>query len=92
MYVPSIKNILILPFDVREAGITVKETVKTHIPDPTVNDQAIVFPETGLKIPMTLWEMFSYFSATRLSKEDIDQIKGGLYHHTAQVKLSFVCR
>ncbi|MEM7463144.1 MAG: hypothetical protein AAF362_10750 [Pseudomonadota bacterium] len=65
LHVPSMKNNLIPPFMMREAGITVSEVPKIHVDDPSVNDHAIVFEETGFRIPLQLWGIFSYFPTSK---------------------------
>ena len=49
----------------QEAGITVKDKAKIHMTNPTAEDHAIIFPETGSRIPMILWGIFSYFSTMK---------------------------
>jgi hypothetical protein len=55
------KHNLLLPFIMRQAGITVDDTPKIHVDEPTTADHSITFPETGFRIPMSLWGIFSYF-------------------------------
>ena len=55
LYVPSMVNNLIPPFIMQEKGIQVRDTPKINVNDPEPADHAIVFPETGLRIPMHLW-------------------------------------
>ena len=64
LYVQSMVNNLLPPFVLREKGIICNDTAKIHVQDPGVDDHAIVFPETGLRIPLQLHGIFSYF-ATR---------------------------
>ena len=47
LHVPSMQNNLTPPFILREAGITVNDVPKIHIDDPTEDDHAIIFKETG---------------------------------------------
>jgi hypothetical protein len=49
----------------REAGIKVYDTPKTQVTEPTIEDHSISFPETGFRIPLSLWGMFSYFPTTK---------------------------
>ena len=65
LYVPSMDHNLLPPFMLREAGITVRDTPKIQVTDPTEEDHAITFPETGFRIPLSLWGIFSYFPTTK---------------------------
>ena len=47
LYVPSMDNNLIPPFMLREMGVTMNDVSKIHKKDPTVDDHAITFMETG---------------------------------------------
>jgi hypothetical protein len=72
LHVPSMDHNLIPPFMLREAGITVNETPKIHKENPTVDDHAITFPNSGLRIPMGLWGVFSYFPTSKPSTEEVN--------------------
>jgi hypothetical protein len=65
LHVPSMQNNLIPPFMMREAGITVHDTPKMQVSDPTEKDHSIYFPETRFRIPMSLWGVFSYFPTSQ---------------------------
>jgi hypothetical protein len=65
LHVPSMKNNMIPPFVMREAGIKVSYIPKTQVTERTIEDHSICFPETGFKIPLSLWGMFSYFPSTK---------------------------
>jgi hypothetical protein len=70
LHVPSMKNNLLPPFVLREAGIRVRDTPEIQeVSDPTVDDHSIYFPETGFRIPLSLWGTFSYFSTSKLTAE-----------------------
>jgi hypothetical protein len=71
LYVPSMRNNLIPPFVMREAGIRVNDTPKIQTTEPTEEDHSIYFPETDFRIPLSLWGMFSYFIT---SKPTIEQM------------------
>ena len=73
LHVPSMVNNLIPPFMLREVGIKVKDTPKIHCNDPTVRDHAIEFPETGFKIPLLLWGIFSYFLMSKPTEEFLQE-------------------
>jgi hypothetical protein len=49
LHVPSMRNNL-LPFVLREAGITVNDTPKIQTIEPTEEDHSIYFPETNFRI------------------------------------------
>ncbi len=69
--VPSMHNNLIPPFVMREAGIQVRDVPKIHTTNPTEDDHAIVFQETGVWIPLFLWGTFSYFSTSRPTNQTL---------------------
>jgi hypothetical protein len=64
LYVPSMCHNLLPPFILRQAGLNVKEVPKIHVDEPTTADHSITFPETGFRIPLSLWGVFSYFPTT----------------------------
>jgi hypothetical protein len=70
LYVPSLDYNLLPPFMVREAGVIVKDTPKIQLNDPSEEDHAITFPETGFTIPLSLWGVFSYFRTTKPTKDE----------------------
>jgi len=43
------ENNLLPPFMMREAGVDVRDTPKIQVEDPTEEDHAITFPETGFR-------------------------------------------
>jgi hypothetical protein len=53
LYVPSLDYNLLPPFMMREAGVIVKDTPKIQLDDPSEEDHAITFPETGFRIPLS---------------------------------------
>ena len=71
LHVPSMQTNLIPPFIMREAGITVHDTPKMQMDDPTNQDHSIYFPETRFRIPMSLWGIFSYFPTSKPSAQDM---------------------
>jgi hypothetical protein len=70
LHVPNMENNLIPPFMMREVGLQVRDTPKIHVKDPMEDDHAIVCYETGLRIPLSLWGVFSYFPT---SKPTVDE-------------------
>ena len=71
LYVPSMDNNLIPPFMLRKMGVTVNDVPKIHKEDPTVDDHAITFVETGFRIPLSLWRIFSYFPTSKPTHDDL---------------------
>ena len=71
LYVPSMDHNLIPPFMLREMGVTVNDVPKIHKEDPTVEDHAITFAETGFRIPLSLWGIFSYFPTSKPIQDDL---------------------
>ena len=71
LYVPSMDYNLLPPFMMREAGLIVKDIPKIQLDDPSEEDHAITFPETGFRIPLSLWGVFSYFSTTKPTENDL---------------------
>ena len=71
LYVPLMDHNLIPPFMLREMGVTVNDVPKIHKEDPTVDDHAITFAETGFRIPLSLWGIFSYFPTSKPTHDDL---------------------
>jgi hypothetical protein len=61
LYVPSLDHNLLPSFMMREAGVIVKDTPKIQVDDPSEEDHALTFPETGFRILLSLWGVLSYF-------------------------------
>ena len=71
LYVLSMDQNHIPPFMLREMGVTVNDILKIHKEDPTVDDHAIIFVETGFRIPLSLWGIFSYFLISKPTHDDL---------------------
>ena len=71
LYAPSMDHNLIPPFMLREMGVTVNDVPKIHKDDPTVDYHAITFAETGFRIPLSLWGIFSYFPTSKPTHNDL---------------------
>ena len=71
LYVLLMDNNLIPPFMLREMGVTVNDVPKIHKEDPNVDDHAITFVETGFRIPLSLWGIFSYFPTSKPTHDDL---------------------
>eukprot|EP00957_Ditylum_brightwellii_P138874 10585274-Ditylum_brightwellii.AAC.1 len=55
LHAASMDHNLTPPFILREARIKVNEIPKIYKENPTVDDHAITFPNSGLKISLGLW-------------------------------------
>ena len=71
--VPTMDHNLIPPFVMREAGLTVNDTAKIHVHDPDVTDHSIFFPNVSLRIPLSLWGIFSYFPTSKPTLVDLQE-------------------
>ena len=71
LYIPSMDNNLIPPFMLREMGVTMNDVPKIHKEDPTVDDHMITFKETGFRIPLSLWGIFSYFPTSKATHDNL---------------------
>jgi hypothetical protein len=65
------KNSLIPPFVMREAGIRVNDTPKIQTSEPTEEDHLIYFPDSDFHIPLSLWGVFSYSITPKPSTEQM---------------------
>jgi hypothetical protein len=54
IHVPAMTNNLIPPFIMREGGIIVNDVPKIHMRSPDESHHAIIFEETGFRIPLNL--------------------------------------
>jgi hypothetical protein len=62
---------LLPPFVMREDGIIVRDTPKSHMEEPTEEDHTLTFPETGFRIPLSPTGTFSFFATTKPSVNDL---------------------
>ena len=69
--VPSMQHNLLPPFILREAGVEVNETPKIQVDDPNEEHHSIFFPQTGLRIPLSLWGIFLYFPTSKPTVEEM---------------------
>ena len=65
------KNNLIPPFMMLEAGIMVYNTPKIQEKNPSFEDHSIYFQETRLRIPLQLWGVLSYFPTSKPTSENM---------------------
>jgi hypothetical protein len=75
LHVPSMRNNLIPPFIMRECGIQVRDTPKIQVQDPSEDDHAIFFPETGFCIPLQLHGIFSYFPTRKPTTKELNELE-----------------
>jgi hypothetical protein len=71
LYVPSLDHNLLPRFMMREAGVIVQDTPKIQLDDPSGEEHALAFPETGFRFPLSLWGVFSYFRTTTPPNDDL---------------------
>ena len=62
---------LIPPFMLWEAGITIIDTPTIQSMDHKIEYHLIFFSETGLRIPLSLWGVLSYFTTSKPSLSDM---------------------
>ena len=74
LFVKEMDNNPIPSFIMREAGVTVNEVPKIHVYDPSVEDHAVIFRETGFRIPLSLHGIFSCFTTSKPSVNDLNEI------------------
>eukprot|EP00956_Cyclotella_meneghiniana_P022884 scaffold43789_cov35-Cyclotella_meneghiniana.AAC.2 len=73
LYVESMDRNLIPPFIMREAGLIVNDVPRIHCYTDLDNDShCIICREIGLKIPLRLRGIFSYFSTRPLNQDELD--------------------
>ena len=61
LHVPSMKNNLLLPSMMIEAGLRVNDALKIQVDDPSIDNHCIYFLDNKFQIPLSLWGVFSYF-------------------------------
>eukprot|EP00956_Cyclotella_meneghiniana_P018591 scaffold31024_cov85-Cyclotella_meneghiniana.AAC.2 len=73
LYVESMDRNLIPPFIMREAGLIVNDVPRIHCYTDLDNDShCIICREIGLKIPLRLRGIFSYFPTRALNQDELD--------------------
>jgi hypothetical protein len=55
----------------REVGVTVNDVPKIQLTEPCESNHAIIFPEMGFQIPLSLSGIFLYFPTTKPSHETL---------------------
>ena len=59
----------------QETGIMVYDTPKIQVENPTVEDHSVYFQEAGLRTPLQLWGVLSYFPTFTPTFEDMKDSK-----------------
>ena len=72
LHVPSMKHNLMRPFTMREDGLLVKDTTTIQMVGPTVEDHVLRVLETGHRVPLYFWSVFSYLPTTKPTKDEVD--------------------
>ncbi len=60
------------PFLLQEAGLVGNEMPKIQVRDPHEKHHSILFPACGLRIPLFLWGVFSYFPTRQPTAHKVD--------------------
>ena len=71
LHVPTMSHNLVPPFILREAGIVVDDVPKIHQEEPDVTHHSLYFSGPGLRIPLALWGVFSYFPTRKPTERDL---------------------
>ena len=64
-------NNLLPPFVLHQAGIKLNAMPKIQVDEPTTEYHSLIFPETGFRIPLSLWGVFSYFITCKPTATDM---------------------
>ena len=75
LHIESMEHNLIPPFIMREAGIIVNDTPKIHVDDPQEKDHSLWFEGLELRIHLSLWGIFSYFSTRKPTKDELVNVE-----------------
>ena len=73
LYAPYMKNNLIPPLIMREAGINVNKIPKIHLNNPDVEGHYMFFVETNFRITLSLKGVFSYFPVSKPTVEVLNE-------------------
>ena len=71
LHVHSMENNLIPTFIVRDSGALVHDMPNIHVNDPGVNNNLILFPDSGLKTQLQLWGILSFIHSRVPTHEEI---------------------
>ena len=88
--VPAMDHNLVPPIILQEARLIVNKNPKIHVKDPSVEYHTIFFPNYDVRIPLSLYGIFSCFPSSNPSIDDMDIYedillmtpKGTWNHHT----------
>ena len=75
MHIKTLKDNLIAPFIMREAGIIVDEKPKVQCMEPSVDNHSLYVPDFDLRIPLKLNGIFSYFVTRKPTRDEVDHCK-----------------
>ena len=50
----------------------INDTPKMQVDNPSVEDHLIYYPEEKVRIPLSVWEVFSYFPTSKPSVETLN--------------------
>jgi hypothetical protein len=70
LYVPSMTHNLITPFILREAGLVVNDVPRIHCGDGVTRESHCIIADSGLRIPLFLRGVFSYFRTRALTTDE----------------------
>ena len=72
LHIPSMVHNLVPPFILQEVGIAVNNTPRIHVKEVTLETHSIMDRESGLRIPLQLDGIFSYFPTRALNKDEME--------------------
>lgn len=74
LHVSSMEHNLLPPFVLHgEAGIEFNDVPKIQVKSPTERDHSIWFPNEQVRIPLSLWDIFSYFPTRKLTVTEVEE-------------------
>ena len=73
LYVPEMHHNLVPPFVVRRKGNVINDVPKIQCRDPTEDDHAICFADTGVRITLQLINTTSYFDSVRPTLHEVTE-------------------
>lgn len=79
LHIPFILNNLIPPFIIQEAGLIVNDTSNIHVEQITQSHHSLYFKDNDLHNPLSLYEVFYYFTSRSSSAQDISNEVGFLH-------------
>ena len=82
--VPEMQYNLIPPLLIREAEIEVNVVLKIHGRNSTIKDHSINLSESGVRIPLSLNKIFSYFLSRKPTTKELETNSGNVYAITPE--------